>query len=333
MKDWSTGKYGHCASQRCACSPRASGNVVRGTVAVFALAISVVFATAEETEPDAVEQPVSLQDVHRVNLVLVANVEALRVFADKPLVDTWSWRINDATPRHLFFMAQILHMKSSKLAQEMVDVPSMASPPVPAGEISEADVFALLNVVNDQIEGIATRLQVPVATNPTTNMSWRSAVVMGAMITTSRQLSAMLHREFRYADIYSQIEGAVYSAAQLTGAYPPLPQLEVSRSAVDIYSGLIECLEYMRRFAINNDLPSLRLNFRRESRRRDVAVADVYDLAALTAADMAWLTSRVLISDAEETPLPYSRPIPILPSHSYRLTLVLDTQLRNMIGQ
>ena len=295
----------------------------------------MAFAAAQETQPQADAAPgVSPQDVHRATLQLAADIEALRVVAGAPTVSDWTWSINDAAPRHLFYMAQTLYKKTNALAREITGIPAVALPPVPVGEISEADAFALVNVAHNQLKAIALRLRAPVASDPIVDLSSRPEVVMATMVMASRQLNVMLHSEFRHSDIYQQIEQAVLLAGQLTGDYPPLPPLEAGKSTVDVYGQMVDCLDLMRQLAAANDLPALRLNFRRERRRRDATVADLYGLSTVLAADLGWLVPRLRVADAGETPVsPYVRPTPIFPSHTYRLTLMLASQLRVLAAQ
>ena len=307
-------------------------------VAVLALLCSAT-AFAQQAEqganpqnPQAPASVASVQDVHGVALDLAADIEALRIFMGAPAVDDWTWSITEAAPRHLFYMAQVLYRKSNELVREMTNVPSVAMPPMPSGEVGADDALALLTATHNKLKGIATRMRAPIPPTTSANPSSNPAVVMASMVMASRQLNAMLHREFTDPDVYGQIESAVGHAARLADGYPSLPPMEAGRATADVYRQVIDCLELLRRLAVANNLPSLRLNFRRERRRSDVVVADVYGLATLAAADLAWLTPRLRGADAEPPALPYPRPSPIFPSHTYRLTLVLDTQLQTAIA-
>ena len=301
---------------------------LRQAVAAFLLVGLAASTSAEETAPSA-EAEVSVRDVHAVALELAADIEALRAYIGAPAVDDWTWSITEAVPRHLFYMAQVLYRKSNELVREMTNVPSVAMPPLPTGEVGEDDALALLTSTHIKLKGVATRMRAPISTDSLAAPSARPAVVMASMVMTSRQLNAMLHREFRHPDVYRQIENAVGHAAQLANGYPPLPPLEAGRATADVYRQVIDSLELLRRLAVANDLAALRLNFRRERRRTDVVVADVYGLATLAAADLAWLTPRLREDGAEAAPaLPYASPSPIFPSHTYRLAFVLVTQLR-----
>lgn len=296
------------------------------------LVAPAAFASAQEAGPAPAAETISMQDVHRVSLQLTADIEALRAFAGAQPVSDWAWSIGDAAPRHLFYMAQNLYTKTNELAREMTGIPAVAIPPVPRGEITQADAFALVNMAHNRLKGIATRLRAPIGTDQNVDLSSRPAVVMASMVMASRQLNAMLHREFRHPDIYQQIEKAVFRAGQLSGDYPPIPSLEAGRSTTDVYRQVIDCLDLVYQLATANNLPAMRLNFRRERRRRDVVVADVYGLSALLAADLAWLAPRLGAIDGDQSSTPYARPAPIFPSQTYRLTQVLATQLRSLTG-
>ena len=302
-------------------------------VAVLALLCSAT-AFAQQAEQGANPQaPASIQDVHAVALDLAADIEALRIYMGAPAVDDWTWSITEAAPRHFFYMAQVLFRKSNELVREMTNVPSVEMPPMPSGDVGADDALALLTATHNKLKGIATRMRAPIPPTTSADPSSNPAVVMATMVMASRQLNAMLHREFTDPDVYGQIESAVGHAAKLANGYPSPPPMETGRATADVYRQVIDCLELLRRLAVANDLPSLRLNFRRERRRSDVVVADVYGLATLVAADLAWLTPRLRGADAESPPaLPYPRPSPIFPSHTYRLTQVLDTQLQTAIA-
>ena len=72
----------------------------------------------------------------------------------------------------------------------------------------------------------------------------------------------------------------------------------------------------------------LKLNLRRELRRRDIAPADVYDLATTLLSEVAYLT---LVLDAKDVDAPpIERPKHIFPSHVYRIAGMLQDELARL---
>ena len=91
---------------------------------------------------------------------------------------------------------------------------------------------------------------------------------------------------------------------------------------------MLECLELATVIGEKRDIDVLRLNLRRELRRRDIAPADVFDLATTLLSELAYLT---LVLDAKDVPAPeIDRPKHIFPSHVFRMAGMLQDELARL---
>ena len=158
--------------------------------------------------------------------------------------------------------------------------------------------------------------------------------VFREIIQASRQLNHLLDRQFKPEDVYGRLElAATYVAGALTEdesspVYGLLPPFEAGKVPADVYRRVLECLELATVIGEKRDVQMLRLNLRRELRRRDIAPADVYDLATTLLSELAYLT---LVLDAKDVPAPeVERPTHIFPAHVYRMAGMLQDELARL---
>ncbi|MYE84494.1 MAG: hypothetical protein F4X36_22140 [Gammaproteobacteria bacterium] len=154
------------------------------------------------------------------------------------------------------------------------------------------------------------------------------------IIQASRQLNFLLDRQFKPEDVYARLELATtYVAGALTEdesdpVYGVLPPFEAGKVPADVYRRVLECLELATVIGEKRDIQMLRLNLRRELRRRDIAPADVYDLATTLLSELAYLT---LVLEAKDVPAQeIPRPKHIFPSHVFRMAGMLQDELARL---
>ena len=123
---------------------------------------------------------------------------------------------------------------------------------------------------------------------------------------------------------------ATYVAGALTEdetvpVYGELPPFESAKVPADVYRRVLECLELATVIGEKRGVDVLKLNLRRELRRRDIGPADVYDLATTLLSEVAYLTLVIDAKDVDAPPI--ERPKHIFPSHVYQIAGMLQDEL------
>lgn len=299
----------------------------RSVVAMLALATLGFHAAAdEEITPAHVYQAVEQ---------LSANIDLIREVMGRPETTTDPWVVIDAQPRHVFYQALTLLRKANRLAEELGAAGRVAPPTLLEEEIVPANVLGIVHLAHAQIDAVRGELGMTYgaeARDLDTDMEPRD--VMREIVQASRQLNFLLDRQFKPEDVYGRLElAATYVAGALTEhesepAYGRLPPFESGKVPADVYRRVLECLELATVVGENHGISMLKLNLRRELRRRDIAPADVYDLATTLLSELAYLTLVLDARDVEGPPI--ERPSHIFPSHVYRLAGMLQDELARL---
>ena len=127
-------------------------------------------------------------------------------------------------------------------------------------------------------------------------------------------------------------------AVELAGAERvgplPVPETDITQAsvmgAIQRASAQIDTVRQELATVIGevHGVAMLKLNLRRELRRRDILPADVYDLATTLLSEVAYLT---LVLDAKDVGAPpIERPKHVFPSHVYRMAGMLQDELARL---
>ena len=300
------------------------------TMAALALAMAGWHAAAdEEITPGHVYQAVEQ---------LSANIKLLREVMGRPETTTEPWVVVDARPRHVFYQALTLLRKTNRLANELGAAERAAPPPLLKEDIIPADVLGVVDLARTQIDAVRRELRITYGAEVADlDPSKEPKDVLREIVQASRQLNFLLDRQFKPEDVYGHLElAATYVAGALTEdesvpVYGELPPLEPGKVPADVYRRVLECLELATVIGERRGVSTLNLNLRRELRRRDIAPADVYDLATTLLSELAYLT---LVLDAKDVPAPpVERPKHVFPSHVYRMAGMLQDELARLEGK
>ena len=299
----------------------------RSIVAMFALTTMGFHAAAdEEITPAHVYQAVEQ---------LSANVDLVREVMGRPEATTEPWVVIDAQPRHVFYQALTLLRKANRLADELGAAERAAPPPLLEEQIVPADVLGVVHLARAQVDAVRQELGMAYGAEiRDLDPDKEPRDVLREIVQASRQLNFLLDRQFKPEDVYRRLElAATYVAGALTEdesepVYGRLPPFESGKMPADVYRRVLECLELATVIGEKRGVSMLKLNLRRELRRRDIAPADVYDLATTLLSELAYLT---LVLDARdvETP-PVERPEHVFPSHVYRIAGMLQDELARL---
>lgn len=299
----------------------------RSVIAVLALAtVGLHTAADEEITPAHVYQAVEQ---------LSSNIGLIREVMGRPETTTDPWVVIDAQPRHVFYQALTLLRKANRFADELGAAERVAPPQLLEEEIGPADVLGVVALASTQIDAVRDELGMAYGAEPgELDPDREPKDVLREIVQASRQLNFLLDRQFKPADVYGRLElAATYVAGALTEdesepVYGRLPPFESGKVPADVYRRVLECLELATVIGERSGVSMLKLNLRRELRRRDIAPADVYDLATTLLSELAYLTLVLDAKDVEAPPI--ERPRHVFPSHVYRMAGMLQDELARL---
>ena len=273
--------------------------------------------------------------VYQAVVQLGAEVDLVREVMGRPESTTDPWIVVAAEPRHVFYQALTLLRKANRLAVELTEEQRVGLLPVPEGEIQPSLVLDVINRASMQVDAVRNELGITYrAEPPELEADRQPSDVLREIVQVSRQLNFLIDRQFRPADVYGRLElAATYVAGALTEdetapVYGELPPFESGKVPADVYRRVLECLELATVVGERRGVDVLKLNLRRELRRRDIAPADVYDLATTLLSEVAYLTLVLEAKDVDTPPI--ERPQHIFPSHVYRIAGMLQDELARL---
>lgn len=274
--------------------------------------------------------------VYQAVVRLGADVDLVREVMGRPESTAAPWIVVQAQPRHLFYQALTLLRKSNLLAAELVSDRRMGLlPAVPEGEIHLALVLEVVERASAQIGAVRGELGISYrAEAQALDEDAQPADVLREIVQISRQLNFLVDRRFSLVDVYNRLElAATYVAGALTEdeavpTYGELSPFESGKVPADVYRRVLECLELATVIGEERGIDVLKLNLRRELRRRDIAPTDVYDLATTLLAEVAYLTLVLEAKDVDAPPI--ERPKHIFPSHVYQVAGMLQDELARL---
>ncbi len=298
------------------------------------LATFAVAAIAANTVGFAAEEEITPPQVYQLVEQVGADIELIRETMGGPRLAAPPWVVEYAEPRHVFYQAQVLFRKANRLAVQL-DGNERVSPAVPEGEIRPEHVFGVIQGVKAQLDLVREEIDLPYSAElPELDADRQPRDVLREVVQAGRQLNLLLNRPIRPEDVYGRLElAAAYVAGVLTEdesmpVYGTLPPFDAGKVPSDVYRRVLECLALTQVIGERQGIDVLRLNVRRELRRRDIAPADVYHLATTLLAELAHLTLELEGKDVELPPL--ERPKHIFPSHVYRLAGMLQDELATL---
>ncbi|MCE2461429.1 MAG: hypothetical protein J4F38_11695 [Pseudomonadales bacterium] len=269
---------------------------------------------------------------------LGADVDLVREVMGRPESTTDPWIVIEAESRHVFYQALTLLRKANRLALEVTEEQRAGLLPAAEGEIEPALVLDVINRARVQIDAVRSEFGITYRAEPPELEADRSSAdVLREIVQVSRQLNFLIDRKFRPADVYGRLVlAATYVAGALTvdetvPDYGELPPFESGKVPADVYRRVLECLELATVIGDKRGVDVLKLNLRRELRRRDIGPADVYDLATTLLSEVAYLTLVIDAKDVDAPPI--ERPKHIFPSHVYQIAGMLQDELARLEGR
>lgn len=278
--------------------------------------------------PNAVDQITPADCLARIQLLSV-ELEEIRRVMGKPKTKENGMRIEDAQPREVLYQAQTLYRKADRLAFENTGTShtppvtsSSAIRPVHVWKIIDASLKRIRHVKNRfGIVAEFTEMQQPETTVPSD--------VFLSILNTNRQLNSLLTKEFAPANVFQQVTVAVHYASIMLEQFDQsvatieAPEFEEAKIPAQVYDLLMICFEIIRKMetTFGAEVLTLRLP---EGGVGDISPSDVYDIASLLVAELAYLHAQ--IPDANPPERAYYPGLKF-PSHVFQRAELLRRQL------
>ncbi len=276
------------------------------------------------------DQDIQPADCHARALRIVAEIDLIRQemgrAADKRPMPTFK----NAAPREVYFEALALFRKSDRLGLELAgdqldELPHAPSP----GQLRPKDCFEVLGASLRELEGVKARLgMADRSAEPKPDASKTPSDVLTTIVAANRALNGLLEHPFSPSDVYQQVAWASLYADRLLAKFPGAtdptpPSFARKKRPSDCYDQLMACADVVRRVIVKSGGTMVELTARGDL---EAVPGDVYDLAALVLAEVAFLHGQ-----AQDTnpPYPYEVHTPTrkLPSHVWQRAAYLHAQL------
>ena len=261
-----------------------------------------------------------------------SELEALRFVMGRPKNEQPELNVKGAAPRDVYFQALTLFQKADRLCFEHTR--QRATPPaLPIDNITAGDVHEVVNAALKCVRRVRAKYgddtnSVPIAHDPTKQPS----EVFKSIVQANRQLNLMLERRFSPSDVFQQVTLAVGYSARLLERFPDAttipdePAFEKGKRPADVYRRLLGCVERVRRIARSSGLEVLELQID-ENQIWKAEPSDVYDVASLIVAELAYLHSQLPDLKPPRAVYYVGRKFP---SHVFQRAGILDRQLMEL---
>jgi hypothetical protein len=278
------------------------------------------------------------QDLDNAAAYALANqvadeLELVRERMGRPFDDSSRLPVSAVSELELYYQTQSLLRKANQLAQELAGAAPRSPGPVPSGDISSADVYALLEDSLAQIRVAAEAIGIMErATFEQRVTSIAATGVFLVVIDINRQLNQMLRVPIGNTEVFEEVSAAITSAAALLATYPgttPVPEpppFDGYKRPADVYQRLTACMDAVIRVAPKVGVPVLDLSARRNV-PDDTEPGHAYDIARFLVAD---LTAFADARDAPRMRVSLTVPKHVFPTEVYAHAGILLRQLEQL---
>jgi hypothetical protein len=260
---------------------------------------------------------------------LGGEVELIRREMGRPVETRPPVTVAGASPRECWFQALAVFRKADRLCAELAGDPVAQVPHVPPlAELQPGHVLQVIDAATRELIEIKRALGIPEsADEPARDIAKTPSDVYGALATTDRQINLLLTQPFTPSDVFQQVSLAVAYAARL-GAEPVAAKFARGKRPADCYDRLTTCLEHARALVRRAGHPVIDAA-PAAGDPSAVVPSDVYDLASLVLAEVAFLHAHVKSAQPMH-PFESNSPGRRLPSHVWQLAGVLEQQLAQL---
>ena len=276
------------------------------------------------------------QEVDNRTIYLLANsiaddVELIREVMGRPYDDSPRLPASEVSALELFLQAQTLFRKGNQLAWEAGVAEREQSIAAPAGMISNADIFEIIEQAAAQVSFVKEALGIDTALEPMRRESGISNTgIFMTIVDINRQLNLMLDETIRPRDVFNQVAlvnsfaAGIITQLSPEARHPDLPSSDTHRSPAEVYAKLLECLDIVSRVARRVDGAQVMSLSSRRNIPDDIEPGHVYDIAQILVADVATVAVQL---DADGQLLEFSVPARVFPTQVYQRAGLLEQQL------
>lgn len=268
----------------------------------------------------------------RVELIK-KELDLIRVEMGKPKIHHSPLQVSQASPFEVYFQAQTLYEKSDRLAFEHTGTLEKRLGKVSHSAIGPGDVWTVVDSALLRIRVVKNALGITNTVQETLpTRSLEPSDVFQAIVEINRQLNVLLDRQFAPRDVFAQVTMAIHYSSTLLAQFPHskrIPQpllLERGKTPEQVYHRLSECVSRLGALAAQSGLTLLKLEARDRSPSL-IEPSDVYDLASLLVAQLAYVHSQL---PGARMPIPTFDPGRKFPSHVYQRAGILLAQIHQL---
>jgi hypothetical protein len=261
---------------------------------------------------------------------LADELELIREVMGRPYDESPRLPVAGVSMAEVFFQAQTLLRKANQLAREIAQAPSAAMSSPPEGDITAADVHALVASALEQVKLVRAELEI---TEPVIRQLREAEMpatgLFSTIVDANRQLDLLITNAITPADVFEEVSFAlIYASGMLAERaadvdVPAAPFPGPKRPA-DVYIQLLDCIDIAHRIASTQGVEVLSLSSRRNV-PASVEPGHVYDIANILTADLAMLAKVIGAEQTHEDLGP--TPKHIFPSHAYQRAETLKRKL------
>ena len=263
------------------------------------LAVAMMSASAAAaTQATDVVADTTPTDVYREVQSVAHDIEHLRLYMGRPVNTQAPIDVSGVAPREVIYQAKTLCVKVNRLGFQTIREIA-EKPVVPDRQITPADVLRMVCFAHGRVRQIAEELDLEVVPpEPGSTESRTPTDVYKAIVQLNRQINLLLDERFAPSDVYEELSLAIAHAANLRSRWPgeripPAPDWEFGKRPTDVMRRLAQCSELVRSIAETKGVQVLKLRLD-ESSLEAVSPSDVYDVAALLVAELAYLDRTLL---------------------------------------
>lgn len=284
-------------------------------------------------DPNSVQQILPADVLARAKL-LHADLKLIQKAMGKSDKIEPTIRIQNASPREVYYEAQSLFNKANQLAYEVTNRLE-AIPETPERNLSPRDVLRLVNQAYQRVLLVKNRLGIknspkeinePISTTP--------SQVFNMILKSNQLLNTLLYKKFTPSDVYSEITLAINYVQAILTNFPSEdkkiiePQFIPNKSPSNVYQNLLEIVGVLHQISVKLGIKMLNINYN-ESQLSIMQPGEVYDLAKIVVAEVVYFNS-VIGSKAPHFEAYYAGYK--TPSDVFQRTELLKEQLKIFLG-
>lgn len=299
-----------------------------GFLLFFTSQLSIVTTAEANGQTGKTLQSMQPADVFLHVALVRDELELIRFEMGRPSDHLPQMVVSNAASREVFFQALTLFHKANRLAFEQTRK-RMDAPEIPQGEILPDHVWQVVDAALQRIQRVKSELGIiENSASRVRDADKRPIDVFRTIAQANRQLNLLLERRFSSSDVFKQVTLAMAYSARLlshfdgTQRIAATPPYQRGKRPVDVYHRLVAILARLQKIAQQSGLAMLTLSD--VNNATEITPSDVYDIASVLVAELAYLHQQL---GTVEPPLTPRYPGRKFPADVYQRAGILEAQL------